>query len=163
MSVPGPKAHRQWRSALGFRRNGKRALAGWEGATRTRAQEGAIAAKRTSAIHPLRCTGCGLPSPYRGRRTQRKEPHLEARSWVNRFLCVSNSAKKAQLRAIQRDTFSFFSNDLDWVAERVGFEPTVRLPVRRISSAVLSTTQPPLRGVSYHCRVSAGSGRDAAL
>jgi hypothetical protein len=31
------------------------------------------------------------------------------------------------------------------VAERVGFEPTVRLPVRRISSAVLSTTQPPLR------------------
>jgi Domain of unknown function (DUF1772) len=32
------------------------------------------------------------------------------------------------------------------VAERVGFEPTVRLPVRRISSAVLSTTQPPLRG-----------------
>ena len=32
-----------------------------------------------------------------------------------------------------------------FVAERVGFEPTVRLPVRRISSAVLSTTQPPLR------------------
>jgi hypothetical protein len=31
------------------------------------------------------------------------------------------------------------------MAERVGFEPTVRLPVRRISSAVLSTTQPPLR------------------
>ena len=31
------------------------------------------------------------------------------------------------------------------VAERVGFEPTVQLPVRRISSAVLSTTQPPLR------------------
>jgi hypothetical protein len=34
------------------------------------------------------------------------------------------------------------------LAERVGFEPTVRLPVRRISSAVLSTTQPPLREVS---------------
>lgn len=31
------------------------------------------------------------------------------------------------------------------VAERVGFEPTIRLPVCRISSAVLSTTQPPLR------------------
>ena len=30
------------------------------------------------------------------------------------------------------------------LAERVGFEPTVRLHVRRISSAVLSTTQPPL-------------------
>ena len=32
------------------------------------------------------------------------------------------------------------------VAERVGFEPTVGLRPRRISSAVLSTTQPPLRG-----------------
>jgi hypothetical protein len=31
------------------------------------------------------------------------------------------------------------------MAERVGFEPTIRLPVCRISSAVLSTTQPPLR------------------
>jgi hypothetical protein len=32
-----------------------------------------------------------------------------------------------------------------FMAERVGFEPTVPLRVRRISSAVLSTTQPPLR------------------
>ena len=31
------------------------------------------------------------------------------------------------------------------MAERVGFEPTVESPLRRISSAVLSTTQPPLR------------------
>lgn len=31
------------------------------------------------------------------------------------------------------------------MAERVGFEPTIRSPVCRISSAVLSTTQPPLR------------------
>ncbi len=31
------------------------------------------------------------------------------------------------------------------MAEREGFEPSVQLPVRRISSAVLSTTQPPLR------------------
>ncbi len=30
------------------------------------------------------------------------------------------------------------------MAERVGFEPTVPLQARRISSAVLSTTQPPL-------------------
>src|SRR5262249_55387550 len=34
---------------------------------------------------------------------------------------------------------------LDQMAERVGFEPTIRLPVCRISSAVLSTAQPPLR------------------
>ena len=33
------------------------------------------------------------------------------------------------------------------VAERVGFEPTVRLPVHRISSAAHSTTLPPLREV----------------
>ena len=32
------------------------------------------------------------------------------------------------------------------MAEREGFEPPVRLPVRRISSAVRSTTLPPLRG-----------------
>jgi hypothetical protein len=31
------------------------------------------------------------------------------------------------------------------VAERVGFEPTIRLPVCRISSAVPSTTRPPLQ------------------
>ena len=31
------------------------------------------------------------------------------------------------------------------VAEREGFEPTIPLRVCRISSAVLSTTQPPLR------------------
>src|SRR5215213_1593069 len=30
------------------------------------------------------------------------------------------------------------------LAERGGFEPPIRLPVCRISSAVLSTTQPPL-------------------
>ena len=34
------------------------------------------------------------------------------------------------------------------MAERVGFEPTVRLPVHRISSAAHSTTLPPLR---YEC------------
>ena len=32
-----------------------------------------------------------------------------------------------------------------FLAERGGFEPPIRLPVCRISSAVLSTTQPPLR------------------
>jgi hypothetical protein len=32
------------------------------------------------------------------------------------------------------------------VAERVGFEPTVRFPVRSLSRRVLSTAQSPLRG-----------------
>jgi hypothetical protein len=42
---------------------------------------------------------------------------------------------------------SLFDRELcwGWLAERVGFEPTVSLRPRRISSAVLSTSQPPLR------------------
>ena len=44
------------------------------------------------------------------------------------------------------------------VAERVGFEPTIRLPVYRISSAAHSTTLPPLR--MYRVRFRAqGPGR----
>ena len=34
---------------------------------------------------------------------------------------------------------------ISYVAEREGFEPPIRLPVCRISSAVHSTTLPPLR------------------
>jgi hypothetical protein len=42
------------------------------------------------------------------------------------------------------------------LAEREGFEPPIRLPVCRISSAVLSTTQPPLRKRRQKIAVSAG-------
>ena len=51
------------------------------------------------------------------------------------------------------------------VAERVGFEPTVRFHVRRISSAVHSTTLPPLRGADIRLvergasLVKGGAGR----
>src|SRR5271163_1290265 len=38
------------------------------------------------------------------------------------------------------------------LAEREGFEPPIRLPVCRISSAVLSTAQPPLRNNEAHER-----------
>ena len=41
--------------------------------------------------------------------------------------------------------FTFFQALRQTLAEREGFEPPIRLPVRRISSAVLSTTQPPLQ------------------
>ena len=41
------------------------------------------------------------------------------------------------------------------MAERVGFEPTIPLRVCRISSAVLSTTQPPLRS---HWSALCGAG-----
>ena len=50
----------------------------------------------------------------------------------------------ALLPLARRTELSIGIKDLS-MAERVGFEPTVRLPIRRISSAVLSTTQPPLR------------------
>ena len=49
------------------------------------------------------------------------------------------------------------------MAERVGFEPTVQLPVRRISSAVLSTTQPPLRYLKALAAGVAGQGRGGRL
>ena len=49
------------------------------------------------------------------------------------------------------------------MAERVGFEPTVPLPVRRISSAVLSTTQPPLRVKVRLKPRQAPDGREGAL
>src|SRR5205807_10108696 len=41
------------------------------------------------------------------------------------------------------------------MAERVGFEPTVRFPARSLSRRVLSTTQPPLRG---RCRFNRSRG-----
>src|SRR5205807_4535227 len=40
------------------------------------------------------------------------------------------------------------------MAERVGFEPTVRFPVRSLSRRVLSTAQSPLRG---RCRLNRSS------
>ena len=57
----------------------------------------------------------------------RKPERKWARKWAHMFILANNVDFSVVL------------------AERVGFEPTVRLPVRRISSAVLSTTQPPLR------------------
>jgi hypothetical protein len=43
------------------------------------------------------------------------------------------------------------------MAERVGFEPTIPLQVCRISSAVHSTTLPPLRGLVGACSARAFS------
>src|ERR1700676_2662810 len=42
-----------------------------------------------------------------------------------------------------KDLFGPYTADM---AERVGFEPTVRFPVRSLSRRVLSTAQSPLRG-----------------
>src|ERR1051326_5146757 len=56
-------------------------------------------------------------------------------------------------RAIGRGLASRF---VGGVAEREGFEPPIRLPVCRISSAVHSTTLPPLRNENLWGRVVAG-------
>jgi hypothetical protein len=56
---------------------------------------------------------------------------------------------------------------MDSLAEREGFEPPIRLPVCRISSAVHSTTLPPLHGrkgavePSYLAAVGEGHKRAA--
>ena len=49
------------------------------------------------------------------------------------------------------------------VAERVGFEPTVRLPVHRISSAAHSTSLPPLREASLSGHEGPSGRRTARL
>src|SRR4051794_22451115 len=64
------------------------------------------------------------------------------------FECISAVAQPTQSGALEPEYRCMKKrNEIKYsvMAERVGFEPTVRLPVRRISSAVLSTTQPPLR------------------
>src|SRR5262245_5393024 len=57
--------------------------------------------------------------------------------------CPDTSAYQERLfKAISERLRTRANNNL---AEREGFEPPIRLPVCRISSAVLSTTQPPLQ------------------
>src|SRR5258705_9432705 len=73
--------------------------------------------------------------------------------------------------AINSSFFSAISHQLSRtnhrefaVAEREGFEPPIRLPVCRISSAVHSTTLPPLQAGARGCRryVAARGGPDKA-
>ena len=66
-----------------------------------------------------------------------------------RTLAAASSAKIGSRRGAQ-----FYSE----LAEREGFEPPIQLPVCRISSAVLSTTQPPLRGATGVRRRLSGGG-----
>ena len=96
---------------------------------------------------PIRCAAgpaCGCPNSFR---TNLSNP--------GGFVHATLSARKAKRPA--RGRFAF-------LAERVGFEPTVRLHVRLISSQVHSTTLPPLRRGSHGQREPASlrgaSGRD---
>src|SRR5690348_2490632 len=53
------------------------------------------------------------------------------------------------------DTMGCKRRKITAVAERVGFEPTVRFPVRSLSRRVLSTAQSPLRG---RCKFNRSKG-----
>ncbi len=54
-------------------------------------------------------------------------------------------------KAAPKDGFNF-NNVASKLAERVGFEPTVGLHQRLISSQVHSTTLPPLQKSNHHYR-----------
>ncbi len=45
------------------------------------------------------------------------------------------------------------------LAEAVGFEPTVRFPVRSVSNRVLSASQPRLQRASFNNAKARGQGR----
>ena len=70
-----------------------------------------------------------------GRQTPRLEPTVVPNNW--RRIAIPRGATREGLSEDQINQGS--------VAEREGFEPPIPLRVCRISSAVLSTTQPPLR------------------
>ena len=76
----------------------------------------------------------------------RMPPLLRQRTNKNR----SRAKPLGQPLGHERDKVKLYSNinSLQMrLAEREGFEPPIRLPVCRISSAVLSTTQPPLQAL----------------
>ena len=120
---------------------------------------------------PARIRFAGQRLPYHQNARTRRRAAIAANA-VQIRLCVKTViARLAQSRGTSgrickagksktRDR-----SDTQFVAEREGFEPPIRLPVCRISSAVLSTTQPPLpgRGLSprrSHRYVLSACGRD---
>ena len=60
-------------------------------------------------------------------------------------LCITFLYQLGVTKSLLSGPFQVFRGFWDLVAEREGFEPPVELPPRRISSAVHSTTLPPLR------------------
>lgn len=61
------------------------------------------------------------------------------------MLCVATGVAMSDRSAAGRKAISLIVKNLGEMAEEVGFEPTVELPLRLISSQVPSTTQPPFR------------------
>jgi hypothetical protein len=70
---------------------------------------------------------------------------LHPRTTLQNNNCVARNVAEKLLKTPEIQGVQEICGLWEGVAERVGFEPTVPLPARRISSAVLSTSQPPLR------------------
>src|SRR5690606_10293060 len=88
--------------------------------------------RRTEDLRPRPRRGLGRRIPHYGAGVGSSRPPSTRTVNLSRSsAAVPLASRTAQLSA-----------DL---AERVGFEPTIPLRVCRISSAVLSTAQPPLR------------------
>ena len=101
---------------------------------------------------------CPSPSDLRG--TRQNAAELQGRLEETLNICRRNAGlvplrrahqrrrgqAKPRFRPVRRNQWRAIGyHEERTVAEREGFEPPIRLPVCRISSAVLSTTQPPLR------------------
>ena len=103
----------------------------------------------TMAHHATGQVKCRTENP-RAVRTRDLRENCSARVLENAAAEILQTVPKVT-RLSHREKKSLNDNDI-CLAEREGFEPPIRLPVRRISSAVLSTTQPPLRGTGNTSR-----------
>jgi hypothetical protein len=101
---------------------------------------GVPAGNRRCQPGPLERRGRGRSCRERFRRRNRTIGLLRMTAGAPRR-CYTSSIGVKQKRPILPWSWAF----ANLVAEREGFEPPIRLPVCRISSAVLSTTQPPLQ------------------
>ncbi len=109
------------------------------------------------AIAQTRRAGKELPMYVRSRSSADRQNHLCANCSSALTPCspllallkiAADRPRSTTSRAGNLVTTNFLEDQrviLIAMAERGGFEPPIRLPVCRISSAVLSTTQPPLR------------------
>ena len=68
---------------------------------------------------------------------------------ICQYICMYSIVYAGRAQKVGIDTRTQRREISKNLAERVGFEPTVRFPVRSLSRRVLSTAQPPLRGRFY--------------
>jgi hypothetical protein len=83
-------------------------------------------------------------SPWIRERQEQAEADVK-RAWAQDPLALLESKGTLEVHE-KRSGFELKENKREILAERVGFEPTVRFPARSLSRRVLSTAQSPLRG-----------------